>query len=769
MYKYFIQKATYFCIFLLVFGQFQPVFASVSKSSNFQLINGQVNPVVGRASKGDKNLKGGGRSIAGRANSSNFESRQGSIFGFKKTQTTQQQTSPNKSTGGGGGGSSFAVAGVDKYQADIDNLSVVRINTSSAEISFETKSDTRSAIEYGTDDGISTSTNFGNDLNKKHRFKVEDLLPNTSYLFQIFLENSQDQTDRSKIYSFTTLPEFGTPASVSNFNSSLVRGTVVLTWNNPDIEDFRTVKIVKSTESYPTTLNEGQLIFSGKQEYFVDSKVDPGQEYFYTAFVIDTSKNRSSGAVESVKIPRLSEEREAETQEPKEKPEDKKPADEPSELEPDKESEEDEKPTPEEPDMVDEVKEKIKDEDVIDLSPLEIKKKIEETIEGITKKEKKKEKEKEEVEIKIQDRKPKEYEVTVPAKPPPIPDIAVPTPKEEKSGAEQDMNMFTLLKQEVSGNISYLSRQAKKISSSTREEVNKIKEGLVSASGELKGGIYQQLSEEKKRKVNKLLTKGKTPTKTPETTAKVIPHTLKAERAGADWHIYSDSKAMFTIPADTFKKPVKSITVTVDDKGYVLQYNKNTDNYEALIEAPSKKGKYEMIVQIFYKDDTYEQLKKTVLVDPYGKVYKEVFRDWSWYKPWQIFTTKKVAVSNAKVTLYSQNPNGKWVKWPGHLYNQYNPQFTSKDGDFSFVAPPGKYYLTANADGFEKVKTDKFEIEDKIINKNIKLEARWNIYDWATRIIFGIIILSALGFITSRVYFKKDSKRTREDNSKQSN
>ena len=240
--------------------------------------------------------------------------------------------------------------------------------------------------------------------------------------------------------------------------------------------------------------------------------------------------------------------------------------------------------------------------------------------------------------------------------------------------------------------------------------------------------------------------------------AKIMPIDLGCEDCGADWHIFAEADALLTIPANIFSKPVEIITITVRKQAYILKYNQATDNYETIIKAPGEKGKYEIIIQIIYKDNTFEELHRTVLVDPYGYVYVKRYKEWNWKKPWQLFLKEEIKIPFAKATLYNLNRVGEWVVWPAHLYNQYNPQLTDSNGAFLFVVPKGKYYLEVQADNCYNFKGDIFEVKKDIVNFNVELKEKFGFRNSGVYLFYGIIFLIVLLFLKKmikRIFFKK--------------
>ncbi len=70
---------------------------------------------------------------------------------------------------------------------------------------------------------------------------------------------------------------------------------VVLSWKNPQESSFVRTIIVKKGGSYPTSPNDGQVIFEGHGETFTDAGLTNGTTYFYAVYAYDHAKNYSSG------------------------------------------------------------------------------------------------------------------------------------------------------------------------------------------------------------------------------------------------------------------------------------------------------------------------------------------------------------------------------------------------------------------------------------------------------------------------------------------
>ncbi len=77
-------------------------------------------------------------------------------------------------------------------------------------------------------------------------------------------------------------------------------------------------------------------------------------------------------------------------------------------------------------------------------------------------------------------------------------------------------------------------------------------------------------------------------------------------------------------------------------------------------------------------------------------------------------TDKKhdIKIENAEVSLFFYDPLSKaWILWQAESYGQKNPQKTDKNGHYSFIVPPGKYYLETKSPVFRTS-------QSKILNLN---------------------------------------------------
>lgn len=227
--------------------------------------------------------------------------------------------------------------------------------------------------------------------------------------------------------------------------------------------------------------------------------------------------------------------------------------------------------------------------------------------------------------------------------------------------------------------------------------------------------------------------------------ATMQPIPSEKDTSSEDWHVLADANTLISLPGDVIQKPVHSVVALFQGHAYVLDWNAQATQYETVIHTADNKGTSDLILQIIYTDDTYEEIRQTVLVDPYGYAYEAQRNPWSWKKPWQIFSSTQVTLLGAHIQLYQQMRDTSWSIWPGHLYNQVNPQITGRDGQFAFFVPPGTYYLEASLDGFLPYKGKPFVVTDTLLNINIPLERDTGAYPLLIKVF--LILFGAIGLV----------------------
>ena len=138
-----------------------------------------------------------------------------------------------------------------------------------------------------------------------------------------------------------------------------------------------------------------------------------------------------------------------------------------------------------------------------------------------------------------------------------------------------------------------------------------------------------------------------------------------------------------------------SITLTAADKTFSLTKSADNGLWSGVI-GFSEAGNYQITADA---------------VDGAGNQTSRVLSNVTVLAPGQTIDEDSRQPISAEVTVYYLEPeSNEWVVWDGPAYGQKNPQKTDEKGNFSFLLPPAKYYLQAEADGYQTLTSSIFEI-----------------------------------------------------------
>ena len=228
------------------------------------------------------------------------------------------------SSGGGGGilpgqgGSSTPVGTTTPLQPDITlltqpktiyNVQIMFVTETTASVTFDTTTPALSAIQYKSGK-VSGSSGLTKQYSYTHSHTLFNLTPGTIYSFDVYTQWNDNTftTFTSHTYTFTTLKVQPTPAKltapiepkespvpeqkqplVTNLSATTKDESVVdLSWSNPRSNAYKEVWLVRGTDNFPQSPDQGTTVYRGLAESFTDANVDTtSQEYYYTLFLID--------------------------------------------------------------------------------------------------------------------------------------------------------------------------------------------------------------------------------------------------------------------------------------------------------------------------------------------------------------------------------------------------------------------------------------------------------------------------------------------------
>lgn len=184
--------------------------------------------------------------------------------------------------------------------------------TSSVRLSFRTEPQTQATVRWGLTDVFQEGEKHSLGWEREHTFSIEDLEPATTYAFLIEVRDGYGRT-ASYRGKFSTrkegeITELPLPAPGA-FQVRLLPGKlrVRLLWHPTDDVRARAVRVVRSTTMFPNDPWDGEIIYEGRGNTFIDEAVRPGFTYFYTAFTYGMSTDGaplfSSGVGAWMRIP----------------------------------------------------------------------------------------------------------------------------------------------------------------------------------------------------------------------------------------------------------------------------------------------------------------------------------------------------------------------------------------------------------------------------------------------------------------------------------
>jgi len=179
------------------------------------------------------------------------------------------------------------------------NLSISKLNYNVANISWDTSKSALCKLYWGKtaeyEDGALSEVSY----RENHFAVLGDLQMQTIYHFQIFCQDSSGSKADTKDQQFTTLPSFAQagPLNVSNLKAVPGDEKITLSWKNPTNIYFNGVRIVRSDRFYPASIDDGEVIYEGRGNYYEDKGLINGKKYYYALFTYDKNRNYSSGAV----------------------------------------------------------------------------------------------------------------------------------------------------------------------------------------------------------------------------------------------------------------------------------------------------------------------------------------------------------------------------------------------------------------------------------------------------------------------------------------
>jgi peptidoglycan hydrolase-like protein with peptidoglycan-binding domain len=216
----------------------------------------------------------------------------------------------------------------------ISAITVYDESKTSVHISWNTTIPADSQVEYGADIGYGETTSLVGAFVTAHDISIHSLAPNTAYharvrsrdangilvtsddfLFETLednaggggpstkppvveeipptskpnedkkLDQSNNQIGHRETSSLNTNSSTGSSRKVENVTAYGLDHSIILTWNpNSTDKNLSKAKIVRSETKYPSTLEDGELIYDGSGRIFSDNNLTNNKTYYYSIF-----------------------------------------------------------------------------------------------------------------------------------------------------------------------------------------------------------------------------------------------------------------------------------------------------------------------------------------------------------------------------------------------------------------------------------------------------------------------------------------------------
>lgn len=199
-------------------------------------------------------------------------------------------STPPADTGPGG------KAGID---LELLNFEIIP-DTQTARFSWQTNRYTRYVLHWGRTFNYELGSVSTEVFSRDHLTLVTDLESSTVYEYELIAYERSGNEYRISAGQFTTdaAVDNVAPPNVSGLRAIMAGERVVLNWENPSVDDFDRVRIVRNPYFFPLDPNDGRIVYQGSGETFVDtSTFELGNIEYYSVFTYDTAGNVSSGAV----------------------------------------------------------------------------------------------------------------------------------------------------------------------------------------------------------------------------------------------------------------------------------------------------------------------------------------------------------------------------------------------------------------------------------------------------------------------------------------
>lgn len=183
----------------------------------------------------------------------------------------------------------------------------VYAGTNSLDLNFDTNFPVITTIQWGQTADYELGSLASEIYSTEHNILLNDLSPGTLYYFKLILVDGRGRVAIVDNQQARTLsPEDLLVSNVANLRVIGGPERITLSWQNPPT-NFDQIRIVRSDKFFPRDPFDGEIVFEGRAEEFVDTDFDPekdrkdGKIFYYTVFT-ENAGRFSSGVIVSASL-----------------------------------------------------------------------------------------------------------------------------------------------------------------------------------------------------------------------------------------------------------------------------------------------------------------------------------------------------------------------------------------------------------------------------------------------------------------------------------
>lgn len=180
-----------------------------------------------------------------------------------------------------------------------------------------------------------------------------------------------------------------------------------------------------------------------------------------------------------------------------------------------------------------------------------------------------------------------------------------------------------------------------------------------------------------------------------------------------------------------YPKVLKSIILTLapkdqlvrnkEAKSYLLRIDNRKDNYSTTFTMPVMTEDYDFqVVLLNFKNSKIAKTQDQFKIENFGRVTSLNNPSLSLIKTAQAAEPSDPKVYAAEITLLNYE-NGKFTKWRGEKYSQFNPMLSNQAGQYGFLVPNGLYMMVVKKENYYQYTSLPFKVTNNKVNQDAEL------------------------------------------------